>query len=200
MKSGLSFTPVSDSTVMPRARSPAWGRSDRRGNSPAPPVLLRRNGRPWPGLRRGDASAGTWGGVGLANPYTNRQMLTAACILVVDDDPDSREVVAELLILEGFRVETADDGFDALVKLSSLRPDLMVTDLEMPGMDGIELIRRAGIADGASPAILMTAHGEERRAEARRRGASAVLAKPLDPDQLVNVVRRTITPRVEGGS
>lgn len=125
-------------------------------------------------------------------------MNTDPFILVVDDDPDSRELVAEILSQEGFRVETADDGYEALGKVQMMQPDLVVTDLEMPGMDGIELIartREVAEPQSASPAIVMTAGGEARREEASRQGAAEVLEKPLDPDHLVSVVRRTLTPR-----
>lgn len=118
-------------------------------------------------------------------------------ILVVDDDPDIREIVAEILVQEGFVVDTAHDAFAAMGMLRTMRPDLVLSDIEMPGMDGIELFQRTRSADGTapSPTILMTARGKAERDAARRHGVCDVLAKPLDPDDLVRVVRRAIADR-----
>jgi len=126
----------------------------------------------------------------------NRHSDTASTILVVDDDPDSREWVAEVLHEEGFVVHTAADGFQGLTKANTFEPDLLLTDFEMPGMNGMELIERtrSGRHAVVQQAILMTGwDGETMEIEARRHGAAEVLAKPLDPDRLVTVVRRTLT-------
>src|SRR3954454_17955773 len=80
-------------------------------------------------------------------------------ILVVDDEANARAALAELLREEGYAVETAGDGFKALPKLEEFEPDLLLTDLKMPGMDGIALMRKAHQADPQLAVIVMTAFG-----------------------------------------
>src|SRR5262245_43734771 len=95
-------------------------------------------------------------------------------ILVVDDEANARTALAELLRDEGYAVETAADGFKALPKLDELAPDLVLTDLKMPGMDGIELMRKARSGDDPERAVIvMTAFGSvETAVEAMRQGAA----------------------------
>src|SRR5262245_4842032 len=94
-------------------------------------------------------------------------------ILVVDDEANARTALAELLRDEGYQVETAADGFKALPKLEEFAPDLLLTDLRMPGMDGLELMGRARQLDPERAAVGETAHGgEETGAPARRKGGA----------------------------
>ena len=80
-------------------------------------------------------------------------------ILVVDDEVNARTALAELLREEGFDVETAADAFKALGKYEAFSPDVVVTDLKMPGMDGLELVK-ARERDPECIVIVMTAFGE----------------------------------------
>jgi DNA-binding NtrC family response regulator len=117
-------------------------------------------------------------------------------ILVVDDEPNARTALAELLRDEGYAVETAADGFKALPKLEEFSPDLLLTDLRMPGLNGIELLRKARAVDPDIAAVLMTAHGEiETAVAAMREGAEDYLTKPLVFDELKIVLERALERR-----
>jgi DNA-binding NtrC family response regulator len=106
-------------------------------------------------------------------------------ILVVDDEANARGALAELLREEGYAVETAADAFKALPKLEEFEPDLLLTDLKMPGMDGIALMRKAQQADPQLAVIVMTAFGAiETAVSAMRQGASDYLTKPLNLEEL----------------
>ena len=80
-------------------------------------------------------------------------------ILVVDDDPTVAEVVAGYLDRAGYAVDRADDGPTALVRAAAQRPDLVVLDLMLPGMDGLEVCRRIR-GRGPVPVIMLTARGD----------------------------------------
>ena len=117
-------------------------------------------------------------------------------ILVVDDEPNARGALAELLRDEGYAVETAADGFKALPKLEEFAPDLLLTDLRMPGLNGIELLRKARALDPEIAAVVMTAHGEvETAVAAMREGAADYLSKPLVFDELKIVLERALERR-----
>src|SRR5688500_6927570 len=101
-------------------------------------------------------------------------------ILLVDDDGDARKGPAELLRGSGYLVATARDGFKALPKLSEFVPDLLVTDLMMPGLDGLALIRKARELVPEHEAIVMTAHGSiDTALAAIREGAIDYILKPF---------------------
>jgi CheY-like chemotaxis protein len=106
-------------------------------------------------------------------------------ILVVDDDRDIRECIAEVLEDEGFRVEQAENGCEAIAKLDRTRPSLVVLDLMMPVMSGWEFLdhkrQRSDVAD--VPVIVATASFSENVA------AERVLRKPFEIDELVRAVR-----------
>src|SRR5262249_15598317 len=80
-------------------------------------------------------------------------------ILVVDDEVNARTALAELLRDEGFEVETAADAFKALGKYEAFTPHIVVTDLKMPGMDGVELVKKLKAMEDAPAVIVMTAFG-----------------------------------------
>jgi DNA-binding NtrC family response regulator len=107
-------------------------------------------------------------------------------ILVVDDEQDARELFAAVLSQAGYEAEVARDGHDALARLSKVRPDLVLTDVQMPGMLGPELIERVHETCGDVPVILIT--GTETRdlcTGAEGYGAVACLEKPVNLDDLV---------------
>jgi DNA-binding NtrC family response regulator len=114
-------------------------------------------------------------------------------VLVVDDEANARSALAELLREEGLEVETAADGFKALGKLESFAPYVVVTDLKMPGMDGIELVNKLRALDEPPAVIVVTAFGAVGSAvEALRAGADDYLTKPLNFDELLVVVDKAL--------
>jgi DNA-binding response OmpR family regulator len=113
-----------------------------------------------------------------------------ALILVVEDDPQIRQTIQWALQDEGYHVETAADGEQALQQAARRRPGLLVLDMGLPGLDG------AGIADGLRavyteppPILLITADGRA-QAKAQRVGAFAHLSKPFELDELVGLVQQ----------
>ncbi|MCC6669085.1 MAG: sigma-54-dependent Fis family transcriptional regulator [Polyangiaceae bacterium] len=122
-----------------------------------------------------------------------------ARILVVDDEGPARMALAELLRDAGYLVDTASDGFKALSRAEEVRLDLVLTDLRMPSMDGLELIRRLRRSDIDTPVVVMTAFGSVDSAlSAMREQAADFVVKPLDMDRLLAVVARVIGPPREG--
>lgn len=107
-----------------------------------------------------------------------------------------RDSTAQWLSLAGFEVETAADAQAALEKLDPFQPDVLISDIRMPRMDGLELMRRALAADPELPVIMLTAHGDVPLAvAAMRQGAQDFLEKPYDPDHLVEVIRKAARTR-----
>ena len=101
-------------------------------------------------------------------------------VLVVDDRQEIRDLLADILKTRGYQVSTATDGYDALTQFALDRPDLLITDLTMPGMDGYELCR---ITRGISsvPIMVVTAQlGSGARSKALAAGAGAFVTKPFD--------------------
>ncbi|WP_345962813.1 response regulator transcription factor [Streptomyces sp. BRB040] len=118
-----------------------------------------------------------------------------ARILVVDDDPTVAEVVAGYLDRAGYRVDRAGDGPAALARADAHRPDLVVLDLMLPGMDGLEVCRRLRVR-GPVPVVMLTARGDEDdRILGLEVGADDYVTKPFSPRELVlrveSVLRRT---------
>lgn len=113
--------------------------------------------------------------------------------LVVDDDPGVRYTIREILEAEGLGVAEAGDGLAALEQVEAVRPELVVTDLRMPQLDGMELLRRLTARAPAPRVVLVTAHGSERQAvEAMKSGAYDYLCKPFETEELLAVVRRAL--------
>lgn len=114
-------------------------------------------------------------------------------ILIVDDEENARTALAELLYDEGYRVDTAADGLEALAKLDELDPDVLVTDLKMPGLSGFELMAKARARDPQCAVIVMTAFsGADALVQATSLGAADCLAKPVNVEELMRVVRREL--------
>jgi DNA-binding NtrC family response regulator len=117
----------------------------------------------------------------------------AGRILVVDDEVNARTALAELLRDEGYEVETAADAFKALGKYEELAPHLVLTDLKMPGMDGIELVKKIRSFEDPAAVVVMTAFGAIQSAlDAMRAGAYEYLTKPLNFDELLVVVKKVL--------
>lgn len=122
-------------------------------------------------------------------------------VLVVDDEPTIAEVVARYLERAGYRTRIAGDGLEALEVAASQRPDLVVLDLMLPGLDGLEVMRRLREQDQHDrvAVILLTAKGEESdRVIGLRLGADDYVVKPFSPAELVARVDAVLR-RVETG-
>jgi DNA-binding NtrC family response regulator len=117
-------------------------------------------------------------------------------ILVVDDEPAARTGLEKLLSGEGYAVDAASDGAEALTVAAEHPPDVVVTDLKMPNMDGIELTKKLHEIDASVPVIVSTAFGDVSTAvQAMRAGAEDYLTKPIDFDALVVAVERALERR-----
>ena len=119
----------------------------------------------------------------------------AAEVLVVEDEPDIRALIAHHLTRDGFRCRTAADGLEALAQLRASAPDLVVLDLMLPGIDGLELTRRlrAEPAWAALPIIMLTAKADEiDRVVGLELGADDYVAKPFSPKELLARVRAVL--------
>jgi len=114
-------------------------------------------------------------------------------ILIVDDESNARAALGEILREEGYATESAADGFKALGKLDEFGPDVILTDLKMPGLDGIAFMEKARAAAPGAVFVVMTAFGTISSAvEAMKKGAENYLLKPLDPETLGAVVERAM--------
>ncbi len=112
-------------------------------------------------------------------------------LLVVDDEAILLKAVAATLRAEGYEVTTARSGADALVGINQTMPDLIISDIRMPGMDGYELARilRSNARTALVPIIFLTAKGDRKdRIDGFRSGVDAYLTKPFDPDELLAVI------------
>ncbi len=111
-------------------------------------------------------------------------------VLVVDDDPTVSDVVRRYLEQDGFTVGLAADGLAALAAVNAHPPDLVVLDLMLGGIDGLEVCRRLRRDRPALPVVMLTALGEEAdRVVGLEVGADDYVTKPFDPDELVAIVR-----------
>ncbi|MBF0110669.1 MAG: response regulator [Magnetococcales bacterium] len=117
-------------------------------------------------------------------------------VLIVDDEAELRDNLAALLLHEGFQVTTAATGIEGVRFLTRERIDVVLLDLIMPGMDGIETMQEMRRIRGATKFIVLTAYATVNTAvQAIRRGASDYLAKPFRFDDLVTVIRRSLEER-----
>ncbi|HEX9028094.1 MAG TPA: response regulator transcription factor [Anaerolineales bacterium] len=121
-----------------------------------------------------------------------------AKILVVDDEEMVRSSLEEILRLEGYDVKTAFNGEDALSNLQSENFDLVLLDLKMPGMDGMDVLRAAGRVAPETKVILLTGHGSlESAIEALRQGAHDYILKPAPSHDILKSVANALTRKSE---
>lgn len=114
-------------------------------------------------------------------------------ILIADDSASMRQLVSFALRDAGFEVIESINGRDALSKMDGTKIDLIVTDLNMPEMDGIELIRQVRRKPGYRfiPIIMLTTESQEsKKQEGKQAGASGWIVKPFTPEQLIETVKR----------
>lgn len=115
--------------------------------------------------------------------------------LIVDDSASMRQLVSFAIKDAGYDVLVAENGNDALGKLGGAKVDMVITDLNMPGMDGIELIKQIrGMPDYKfAPIVMLTTESQEKKKqEGRQAGASGWIVKPFSPEQLLSVVRKFV--------
>ena len=107
-------------------------------------------------------------------------------ILIVDDEKNYPLVLSAVLQEEGFETLTANSGEEALEIIENSDVDLVLTDMKMPKMDGIELLEQIKLKDAELPVIMMTAHGTvEKAVESMQKGAYNYILKPFDNNRLV---------------
>jgi CheY-like chemotaxis protein len=124
----------------------------------------------------------------------------SAKILVVEDEPENRLLIGMILTTEGYQVIPAVDGADALARLASEPPDLILLDLMMPQMNGFEVLERlrADPTTAPVPVIVLTALAQERDiARAVSSGAQGYVIKPFEPDELLKRIGQALGVRRE---
>src|SRR6185295_18719177 len=119
-----------------------------------------------------------------------RRFMPEGHVLFVDDEASMREAVTQWLELAGFELTVQDNATSALGKLSADFPGVLVTDLKMEGIDGLELLRRSQEVDPELPVVVITGHGDvETAVQAMRLGAYDFIEKPFAPERLLEIVR-----------
>jgi two-component system nitrogen regulation response regulator NtrX len=116
------------------------------------------------------------------------------CVLIVDDEKNIRTMLSRALDLEGYTVDTAEDGATALAKVAAQKPDIMLLDLKLPDITGLEVLEkvRAEI-DQPPPVVMMSGHGTlEAAVKATRLGAVDFLEKPLEMERMLLTVRNAL--------
>jgi len=117
-------------------------------------------------------------------------------ILVVDDEENARIGLSKILSKEGYRVEVASDGKEAIDRLKKLQFDLVITDMRMPQMDGFEVLREIKKMDTDIGVIMITAFGEvDSYFEAMNLGAFEYINKPVKVDELKKVISKVLEER-----
>lgn len=123
-------------------------------------------------------------------------MAQAMKIAIVDDEQDMRQSISQWLALSGFDTETFASAEDALKGLGSDYPGVVVSDIRMPGMDGMMFLKKLMSVDSALPVIMITGHGDVPMAvEAMRVGAFDFLEKPFNPDRMTELAKRATQSR-----
>ena len=123
-------------------------------------------------------------------------MKSAMKIAIVDDERDMRQSISQWLALSGYDTETFASAEEALKSLGPDYPGIVVTDIRMPGMDGIQFLRKLMGSDSTLPVIMITGHGDVPMAvEAMRLGAWDFLEKPFNPDRMTELAKRATQAR-----
>ena len=110
-------------------------------------------------------------------------------VLIVDDEPSNRRILAQELAHRGYAVDVAKDGAEALRKVESTRPDLVVLDYMLPDLSGLDVLKVLRQRDDDTPVVMITAYGTvERAVQAMRDGAYDFITRPFEPDHIALVV------------
>jgi len=126
----------------------------------------------------------------MGGPSPHRQQEVTRRVLVVDDDPDILDALSEILEVEGYEVQRARNGREALQRIEQGMPDLVLLDLMMPVMDGWEFAR--SLAPGTRPPIIVLSADRNVSAKAKEIGALGWLAKPFELSDLLAAVRSAV--------
>lgn len=114
-------------------------------------------------------------------------------ILIIDDEKAIRKTLSEILSFEGYKIEEAADGEEALKKFKEKNFDVVLCDIKMPRMDGIEFLQKAGEANSDIPIIMISGHGNiETAVEAVKKGAFDYISKPPDLNRLLITIRNAM--------
>ena len=175
-----------------RERSRRTTHSDRRVTPVSP-------GSHPPARAAGKAGRTVRGSQGLSGPGMGSVAAVSHRVLVVDDDPTVSDVVRRYLEQAGCQVRLVGDGLAALAAVDAEMPDIVILDLMMPGIDGLEVCRRLRSRKEDLPVVMLTALGEESdRVVGLELGADDYVTKPFSPRELVlrvrSVLRRTVSP------
>ena len=126
--------------------------------------------------------------------------LTAGKILVVDDDPGMLDTLMDVLSATGYETSVAASGNAALEMAQAGRFDLVLMDIQMPGLNGVQVLHALRVLDPTIVVIMMTAYtGDELVAESQRTTGFSVLSKPLDLDQVLPLVKSIVSSRAGRG-
>ena len=125
-----------------------------------------------------------------------KMMSKKSTILVIDDEETMRDACQQVLSKNGYDTETSADGADGLRKVRELTPDLVLVDLKMPGISGMEVLEKIGKIDSTIICIVITGYATiESAVEAMKRGAYDFLPKPFTPDELRIIIKRGLERR-----
>ena len=128
-------------------------------------------------------------------PLRNEGTPVQSTIMTVDDSPSMRMLLKAALTDLGYKVLEAEDGVQALERLDGVEPDLLITDINMPRMDGFGLIERVREQDrhrNLPILVLTTESSDEKKQRARSAGATGWIVKPFHPDKLAAAIRRVL--------
>jgi DNA-binding NtrC family response regulator len=126
---------------------------------------------------------------------------TAAKVLVVDDDPGILDTLTDVLAASGYDAVMAASGREAIEKARATAFDLILMDIQMPELNGVQTLHALRMADPRVAVIMMTAYTrDELVAESERMTGFGVLSKPLDQERLLSLVERIVSPRRHGGT
>jgi two-component system response regulator (stage 0 sporulation protein F) len=124
--------------------------------------------------------------------------MTPRRVLVVDDEQNSREGLSKILTKEGYQVHTAEDGAKALREAEAHNFDLIITDLRMPDMDGIEVLKRVREKNKGIGVVIVTAYGEVNSyLTAMNLGAFEYLNKPIHLEELRRVIKKALSESLQ---
>ncbi|WP_134727086.1 sigma-54-dependent transcriptional regulator [Paracoccus luteus] len=123
-------------------------------------------------------------------------MTQTMTVAIVDDEPDMRESISQWLVLSGFRTESFASAEEALKAIGPDWPGVVITDIRMPGMDGMAFLKRLMGQDSGLPVIMITGHGDVPMAvEAMRLGAMDFMEKPFNPDRMTELAKKATNAR-----
>jgi DNA-binding NtrC family response regulator len=117
---------------------------------------------------------------------------TEGCILVVDDEVALAETLRDLLIFHGYEVEIAGNGVQAQEKLDQKSFDLVISDIRMPMMDGMQLLQHINQRHRGTPVILISGFSDYDEKTASEKGAQGLVSKPMDVENLIKLVKQNL--------